>query len=157
MIAYLSGAMERAQGEGAGWRKEMTRWLRAELGHDVIDPVEESAKIVADENAHNYRAWKTTDPLRFRRIIRKMIHRDLTAVKEKSDYVICLWNADVLKGGGTHGEVTIAYDQGIPVYLVNQLPFEDLSGWIYSCSTEVFPSFEDLKRFLKERYSSEGE
>ncbi|NOZ75778.1 MAG: hypothetical protein GXO90_10500 [FCB group bacterium] len=156
MIAYLSGAMERAEGEGAGWRADITHWLQTVLGHDVIDPVVESARIVALENAADYRSWRDTKPLQFRSLVQKMIARDLRAVKQESDYLICLWNHDVLKGGGTHGEITTAYDCGIPVYLVNQLPFSDLSGWIYACSTEVFASFEKLKAFLKSEYSGDG-
>ena len=45
MKVYLSGGMEHAAGEGADWRKEMTAWLAHNLGHDVVDPVVESAKI----------------------------------------------------------------------------------------------------------------
>ncbi len=153
MIAYLSGAMENARDEGSAWRNDLTDWLRKELGHDVIDPVELAAELVQKENADSYRDWKVTDPIRFRNIVRKMIARDLFAVKSESDYVICLWNEDVLKGGGTHGEVTTAYDHGIPVYLINQLPQEDLSGWIFSCSTEVFDDFTGLKKFLKSYYN----
>lgn len=156
MIAYLSGAMERARNEGAGWRKDMTRWLQDELGHDAIDPVVEAAKIVKIEKAASYRSWRETRPLQFRSLVRKMIARDLKAVKEEADYLICLWNEDVLKGGGTHGEVTTAYDRGKPVYLVNRLPFSDLSGWIYACSAQVFTSFSELKTFLRSEYSGAG-
>ncbi|GIS36202.1 MAG: hypothetical protein Ct9H90mP7_2100 [Candidatus Neomarinimicrobiota bacterium] len=38
MIAYLSGAMEFAEDEGAVWRKELNAWLKSELGHSSIDP-----------------------------------------------------------------------------------------------------------------------
>ena len=31
VIAYLSGAMEFASDEGAGWRKDMTKWLDENL------------------------------------------------------------------------------------------------------------------------------
>lgn len=152
MIAYLSGAMEHAANEGADWRREMTTWLRQELGHDVIDPVQEAQLLLAREGGPEYRMWKETRPEDFRRIVRKMIDRDLRAVKEECDYLICLWNRDVLYGGGTHGEVTVAYDHGKPVYLINQLPVADLSGWIFSCSQEVFASLSDCQAFLLDRY-----
>ena len=45
MIAYLSGAMEYANDEGEGWRKDITEWLSKNLGHSVINPVEESRFI----------------------------------------------------------------------------------------------------------------
>jgi hypothetical protein len=48
--------------------------------------------------------------------------------------------------------VTIAHRKAIPVYLVTPLPAEQLSGWLVACADRVFPSVEDLKRFLLERY-----
>ena len=45
MIAYLSGAMEYAQNEGANWRIMMKDWLNVHLSHEVIDPVMESNKL----------------------------------------------------------------------------------------------------------------
>ena len=61
MIAYLSGAMEYANDEGEGWRKNITEWLSTNLGHSVINPVEESRFIIANTNSHDYRNWKETD------------------------------------------------------------------------------------------------
>ena len=58
-----------------------------------------------------------------------------------------------MKGGGTHGEVTMAYYKNVPVYLVNQVPIEDLSGWIMSCSTDIFNTFTELKSHLIKTYS----
>ncbi|MDP6532768.1 MAG: hypothetical protein QF845_04545 [Candidatus Marinimicrobia bacterium] len=152
MKVYLSGGMEHAAGEGADWRKEMTAWLAHNLGHDVVDPVVESAKIVAEHGAEDYRNWKSSDPEKFKQFIRKLIARDIRGVIEESDYVICLWNESVFKGGGTHGEVTLAYHFGIPVYLINTIPMEDLSGWIFSCASETFESFEALHAYLEQQY-----
>ena len=63
-----------------------------------------------------------------------------------------MWNEDVFKGAGTHGEVTLAFEHGIPVYVVNQLPLTDLSGWIVACSTKIFESFEELELFLLKKF-----
>ena len=68
------------------------------------------------------------------------------AVAEQADYLIVKWDKSVLKGGGTHGEVTMAYWLKKPIYLVNNLPIEDVSSWIFSCSEEIFDDFEDLKK-----------
>lgn len=152
MKAYLSGAMEQARDEGAGWRERITDWLKSNLGHGVINPVEETGILVAKEGAFDYRQWKNSDPERFIQFVRKLIDRDIKAVTKEADYVICYWNKDVLKGGGTHGEVTLAYHYGIPVFLVNELPQQDLSGWILSCSTEVFENFRTLQERLLELY-----
>ena len=152
MIAYLSGGMENAPKEGSDWRNEMTGWLIDNLQHTVIDPVVESGKIIKDNDGGDYRDWKKSNPDKYKEFTRLLIDRDLRAVIAESDYLICLWDESVLKGGGTHGEVTIAYFIGKPVYLVNHLPMEDFSGWIFSCATETFNSFDAIKKALLKRY-----
>lgn len=154
MISYLSGAMEHASDEGAGWRQEMTRWLAENLGHNVIDPVIESRKKVVAEGGEGYRKWKTEDPEKFVNFIKKLVDHDIKLLTGKTDYVICLWDEGVFKGGGTHGEVTIAYHYDIPVYLVNRVSYKDLSGWIQACSTKYFEDFDSLKTFLLGEYGT---
>jgi hypothetical protein len=58
----------------------------------------------------------------------------------------------VLKGAGTHAEVTIAYESKKPVFLINKLPDADLSGWIMACSTKIFKNFSSLKPYLLNKY-----
>jgi hypothetical protein len=152
MIAYLSGAMENAVNEGADWRKEISEWLNTNLGHDTIDPVRETQKLVELNGAHDYRNWKTGAPKKFQEFIRKLIVNDLNLIKEKADYVICYWNSDVIKGGGTHGEVTMAFSLGIPVYLINDIGINGLSGWIFACSSEVYENMMQLKAGLINKY-----
>ncbi len=153
MIAYLSGAMENAKNEGSGWRDDITIWLKENLDHSVIDPVIETAKLVEKSESQNYRNWKTSNPNRFKEFVRQAIDNDLDSVVNKADYLICLWNQEVLSGGGTHGEVTMAYYYNKPVYLINQLKMPNqLSGWIMSCATEVFKDFESMQKRLLEVY-----
>ena len=152
MIAYLSGAMEYAQNEGADWRIVMKDWLKEHLSHEVIDPVMESNKLVVHYDAKDYRDWKNTNPGKFKEFFRLLIQQDLRAVMGQSDYLIVLWDRGVLKGGGTHGEVTMGYWVDKPIFLVNTLPEEDLSAWISSCATETLASFDELKAVLLKRY-----
>ena len=152
MIAYLSGAMEYAQNEGADWRIVMKDWLKEHLSHEVIDPVIESNKLVVHYDAEDYRDWEKTNPERFKEFFRLLIQQDLRAVMGQSDYLIVLWDKGVLKGGGTHGEVTMAYWVDKPIFLVNTLPEKALSAWISSCATETFASFDELKAVLLKRY-----
>ncbi len=142
MIAYLSGAMENAKNEGSGWRSEITIWLKDNLNHSVINPVIETAKLIVKAESRNYRNWKTSNPNKFIEFVRKAIDNDLNSVVNKADYLICLWNNEVLTGGGTHGEITMAYYHNKPIYLINQLNNIELSGWIMSCATEIFPDFK---------------
>ncbi len=151
MKAYLSGAMEFAYQEGADWRIALSRWLQAELNHSVYDPVVESEILANRYNAREYRSLKVHDPERYAGFIRHCVRRDLEMV-QKADYLICLWNEGVFKGAGTAGEVTLAFHSGTPVYLVNQLKPEELSGWIMACSTEYFDGFDGLKQFLRQQY-----
>ena len=152
MIAYLSGAMEYANDEGEGWRKDITEWLSKNLGHSVINPVEESRIIITNTNSHDYRNWKETDLARYKNFINQFVIRDIDAVTKEANYIICFWNEDVFKGAGTHGEVTLAFEHSIPVYVVNQVPLTDLSGWIIACSTDIFENFEELKLFLLSKF-----
>ena len=152
MIAYLSGAMENAKDEGTDWRNELTSWLKENLNHSVVNPIIETTKLVEKTNSQNYRDWKTTDPNRFIEFVRQAIDNDLDSVINKTDYTICLWNNDVIPGGGTHGEVTMGYYFNKPVYLVNQLEDMEISGWIMSCATEIFTDIESMKNRLIEIY-----
>ena len=152
MIAYLPGGMEHANNYGAAWRKDITQWLNESLEHSAIDPVIESKKLIAENNAKDFRNWKETDPDKFIEFIRLAIKKDLDGVVDKSDYIICFWDKSVFKGGGIHGEVTLAHYSRKPIYLVNQLPITDLSGWIMSCATEIVNDFESLKIILYIKY-----
>ena len=87
-----------------------------------------------------------------KKIIRKIIQVDLDAVVKGSDYLIVNWDKSVFKGGGTHGEITMAYWFNKPIYMVNALPIEDVSSWIFSCTEYICSNFEDLKIKLKEIY-----
>ena len=155
MKAYLSGAMEFAKNEGASWREEMTFWLDRKLAHSVYNPVVESQSIMKEYNAEDYREWKNSDSKKYANFIRVCVDRDIKAVRNSVDYLICLWDESVFKGAGTHAEVTLAYDCKKPVYLINKIGVSDLSGWIMACSSEIFTDFDELKLFLLDQYSSE--
>ena len=144
--------MEYAKNGGADWRKDITQWLIENLNHSVIDPVVESKNLIKNYNEKEFRGWKQTDPEKYIEIIRLAIKKDLDAVINKADYIICLWNENVFKGAGTHSEVTFAYYHNKPIYIVNKLPVKDLSGWIMSCATEIVNDFDSLKVLLNNRY-----
>ena len=152
MIAYLSGPIENAENDGANWRDSITPWLKNEIEHDVFNPVVETRKIISDLTNTQFREMKETDPKKYKKLIRQIIDIDIKAVVEESDYLIVNWNKSVFRGGGTHGEITLAYYLKKPIYLVNHVPLDDLSSWIFSCATEVFDSFDDMKIHLTSLY-----
>ena len=152
MIAYLSGPIENAENDGASWRQDMTLWLKNNLNHKVFNPVIETEKIIGHLDASNFRTMKKTDPIKYKKIIRKIIKLDLEAVINNSDYLIVKWDKSVLKGGGTHGEITMAYWIKKPIFIVNSLPIDDMSSWIFSCSDFIFNDFKSLKKKLMQLY-----
>jgi len=127
-------------------------WLKNEIEHDVFNPVVETRKIISDLTNTQFREMKETDPKTYKNLIRQIIDIDIKAVVEESDYLIVNWNKSVFRGGGTHGEITLAYYLKKPIYLVNHVPLDDLSSWIFSCATEVFDSFDDMKIHLTSLY-----
>ncbi len=153
MKVYLAGAIEHAPDGGAGWREELTPFLKEKLNHEIFNPCLEEVNILTEEESRFFRQWKSEDPHRFRQTMRKLIETDLNMLVNEIDYVICLWDDHVLNGGGTHGELTMAYYHRIPVYMVSTIPREKMSSWIVGCSTEVFDNFEELKDFLFKKYS----
>ena len=146
MIAYLSGPIENAENDGAGWRYMMTEWLSSNLNHKVFNPVKETKSIIDEISMEDFRFLKTKNPDEYKKIFRKIIKIDLEAVVNEADYLIVNWDESVFKGGGTHGEITLAYWLNKPVYLVNSLPINDVSSWVFSCSEEVFDNFDSLKK-----------
>ena len=152
MKAYLSGPIENAENDGASWRKDITLWLKDNLDHEVFNPVLETNNIIGHLNPSIFRSMKKTDPIEYKNIIREIIKLDLEALINDSDYLIVKWDKSVLKGGGTHGEVTMAYWIKKPIFIVNSLPIDDMSSWIFSCSDFIFNDFKSLKKKLTQLY-----
>ena len=134
MVAYLSGPIENAKDDGISWRDDITIWLESHLNHKVFNPVRETQSKIKECTQINFRSMKKTNPSEYKRIIRKIIKLDLEAVIYGSDYLIVNWDKSVLKGGGTHGEITMAYWVKKPIYIVNSLPLDEMSSWIFSCA-----------------------
>jgi hypothetical protein len=153
MRVYLSGGMEYAADEGRSWREEMEAWLRKEFMAEVFNPNHESDRFLQMHypDAH-FRAWKHTRPERFREMVTRIVELDCREIADRSDVVICLWDASAAQGAGTKGELTMASYFRKPVYLVTRIPFAEIPGWVIGCTTQIFSSFEELKEFLKNRW-----
>ena len=155
MLAYLCGPIEFANGGGKLWRRKLAPFLREQLGHRLYDPAEDEKKNLTDEEMSHFREWKATEPERFRRAVRKIIHFDLDLIENKADYLICYWDDPTSPSGGTPAELTAAFRKGIPVYLVTPLALEQVSGWMLGCADQIFATVEELKEFLARRYGRE--
>ena len=91
MIAYLSGPIENAVNDGAGWRIEITKWLKEKLNHQVFDPVKETRSILKNISKSSFRSMKLNNPEDYRLLMREIIELDLNAVINKTDYLIVNW------------------------------------------------------------------
>lgn len=157
MLAFLCGGMEFSPDGGRQWRERIRLWLQENLNHRVYDPTVETRRILNEEEANNFRDWKLTDLDRFRRVMRIVINHDVDVMTNQADYVVCLWDDAAKDGGGTHSELTAAYRKGIPVYMVAEMPVEQISGWVVACSTKIFPGFNELKSYLATTYGKEAQ
>jgi hypothetical protein len=157
MRAYLAGAIEHAPDGGKEWRKQMTSLLESSIGHQVYDPTSEEVQVLEPEESQNFRKLKSKDLSGFRKIITRILDHDIYTLTQKIDYVVCLWDNYVKDGGGTQGELTLAYYHNIPVYLVTEIPTSEISSWILGCTTEIFDSFQSLETFLVRKYDNNSE
>lgn len=149
MNVYLAGAIEAAPDGGREWRERLRPFLENELHHTVYDPTHHELNVLSDGERKAFRTWKVTDFPRFQEVMHRIIKQDLKYILFHTDYVICKWDEYVMAGGGTQGELTLAFYHNIPVYLVSDIPVEKISSWILGCVTEIFDSFEGLKAHLK--------
>lgn len=152
MLAYLSGSIENSPDGGRAWRAAIKPFLIETLRHEVYDPSEAIPIFLGPEVYESFRAWKKTEPDRFRAVVRSIIAHDLEILTHKTSYVICNWDETAILGGGTHGELTLAHHRGIPVYLVTHLPLENISGWILGCADLILPNLAELRNFLDKKY-----
>jgi len=156
MLAFLCGGMEYAPEGGRQWRQRMRLWIQENLNHRAYDPVEEARRILSEEEWHNLRAWKNSDPERHRRVMRFVINHDLDMMASQADYVVCYWDEAAAQGGGSQAELTAAYRKGIPVYLLTEVPVEQISGWVVGCADKIFSTVGELKLFLTATYGKEA-
>ena len=74
---------------------------------------------------------------------------DINIVMNKADYLICLWDQNVMKGAGTHAEITLAFMEQKPVYLVNMLSSKISVDGSWHVLLKFFQIFPISKNILK--------
>ena len=152
MLAFLCGGMEFAPEDGREWRKNLGDWLLGNLNHQVYDPAQEARRILSAEELEGLDGWKESAPVRFRRVMRRIINHDLDVMAHRADYVVCFWDQAAARGGGTQAELTAAFRKSLPIYLVSEFPVPEISGWVLGCADYVFSAFEKLKDYLSANY-----
>ena len=152
MLAFLCGGMEFSPDGGLEWRERARLWIEENLHHRVFDPTVEARRIMSAEEFENFQGWKNNDIDRYRRLMRFIIRHDLEVIATQAYYVVCYWDDAAARGGGSHSELTMAHHKGLPVYLVTEMPVEDISGWVLGCADRIFPNFEQLESLLASTY-----
>jgi hypothetical protein len=146
---YLSGGMEYASDEGRDWRSTLQEWLEREFCCSVFNPNLESARFFAAHYpAVNFRRLKQDNPALYKTIASGLVDLDCAEIARRTDLVICYWDESAMRGAGTKGELTMAKFFNKPVYMVTAIPRQEIPGWVLGCTTELFPSFEALQKYL---------
>jgi hypothetical protein len=145
---YLSGGMQFADDLGAGWRQLCGERLK-EMGYYPLDIAELDIAYTA---AHGelYRFTTDEELLERKSNIRKhFIFTDLQLILNDSDALIVLYDDSVRLGAGTISECQVAYNQDLPIFLINTYPsLEDVPGWLQALTTKIFSNFDDMYDYL---------
>jgi nucleoside 2-deoxyribosyltransferase len=153
MLFYLAGSIEYSPDLGKGWRAEITPLLQS-LGHEVYDPALDELKNLTTDEVAQFRSWKSSNLDRFRQTIRKIIAYDLDLIEHRCDALVCFWDQYAGRGAGTQGELTFAHRLGMPIYMICDVPVEQISGWLLGCATEVFSSIEEFSGFMNSKLAA---
>jgi len=160
---YLAGRMDPNDPMDAKWRKDLTPFLE-NLGFEVLDPYffepDQLAGLKAGRLPKGYKHWTelrdASEPHlveRFLRYMRRIIKFDIKTVKNDADYLIVRWSEGCKSGAGTHAEITIAFDIGKPVYVVEEAK---MPSWARACAEKVFKNFDELRAFMTDEFGVNG-
>lgn len=147
---YLSGGMEHAENDGAGWRKFCSKVLR-DMKYFPIDITALDTEY-KKENGDLYNLSKDPEHILERKAnIRKhFIYTDLQLVMNDSDAVVVLYDESVRRGAGTISECQVAFLHDIPVFLVSMWEnwCDEVPGWLVALTTKIFTDFDKLYAYL---------
>lgn len=150
---YLSGPCENAPEDGATWRKQITPFLKDELGLTVLDPTCKPFKLSFSPNEED--EFKIVRNLRtegkyqeLAKCMREVVHVDLRMI-DSSDIVICQLDADQ-PTYGTIDELVVACGQKKPVYLCCKQGLQYIPLWLWGRIpyNYIFKSLNEIKTRL---------
>lgn len=144
---YLSGGMEKAVENGAGWRRDCSAKLK-ELNFFPVDIaaldlayIEKHGPVYLDTDPKNYLQYKSN-------IRHQFIYTDLRLIIDDCDVIVAYYDQSFKDGAGSFAECQCAYDHEKPLFVVSALPH--VPSWLKSLSTKLFFNFEDLYTYLGE-------
>jgi hypothetical protein len=169
---YLAGGMEQADELGAEWRDAITPFLD-ELGFDVLDPTKleplqlkglrptclpatillESGEQTSINHWHELLdSYDLKQYKRGQKYMRNIIRYDMNVVRNEADYIIAYWDQAAAEGAGTHAEITEAFLNNKPVYMVEA---QDPPKWLRGCCSERFKTWAGLYGFLAQEFGED--
>lgn len=148
---YLSGGMQFAANEGAGWRSVVSEGLKG-LGYFPLDITALDVEY-AKKHGKIYSEYGDDERglmLRKANIRKHFVFTDLELIKNDSDALIVYYDESVRRGAGTISECQYAFLHDIPIFIVSA--WEDwkkeIPGWLHALSTKVFTNFGDLFAYM---------
>jgi len=170
LAIYLCAGMEAEEKLGAGWRSNITPFLK-DLNFEVWNPCEfepeqlkglkpnrlpdfytdrKTGKKVVPTHWHELKMAK--EPQFFKRFatyMNRIRSYDINLINRDMDILLVYWNERTGRGAGSHAEIEAAYKKGIPIYIVEE---STMPAWLVVCATELFDDFDEMKGFLIEEY-----
>ncbi len=150
---YLSGGMEYAENEGAGWRSVTSEAIK-KLGYFPLD-ITALDQEYADAHGKLYHDFGEDERgmlLRKANIRKHFVFTDLELIKNDTDALIVFYDESVRRGAGTISECQYAYLLDIPVFIVSDWQDwkKEIPGWLHALSTKIFTNFGDLFAYLED-------
>ncbi len=148
---YLAGAIGFTKGkQHETWRDGITKFLE-QRGHVVFNPLKKHWPSSMGDARNYFKKLREQERIEETRgMFRRYIIPSDLAMVDQSDVIL----AYIQKGipvCGTYGEITYAYAHGKAVFVVTNLLSPLLPNWLVGCSTFIFHSFKDFRRFMGER------
>lgn len=163
---YLVGPIQWAD-DFMSWREELREFLE-DQGHEAILPWGEiyHGKMGRDVFMRWAVEMSQDDYLgRVRTYMRKFVVKYDIAAVEASDGII-FWLPKETQTVGSYGELTLIYYLAYhkkngkfkgnykKIFIVTDLPLEDLSYWMIGCSDRVFLSWDSFKEWFIRHFSN---
>lgn len=142
---YLAGGMEYAP-DGKSWRDQAVEVLKQ---HNIRawEPYKEEAKIFKGKEAPVNMIKKLDKHDDFESlhiIMRRIVRLDLEVVSTEIDAVLVKYDPSVLRGAGTHAEISVATFLGVPVHAwLDNLTLREVPTWAIGCFDTVSYTFSD--------------
>ncbi len=147
---YLSGGMEKAVENGAGWRRDCSAALKTmnffplDIAALDLAYIEKHGPVYLDKDPANFLQYKSN-------IRHQFIYTDLRLIIDDADAVIAYYDQSFKDGAGSFAECQCAYDNEKPLFVVSAFPH--VPSWLKSLATKVFfesptTGFRDLYVYL---------